>query len=57
MLEGRRVLVATGAKPQRLNMPGEEYLTTSEQFLELDSLPRRHPRVGFTVGVVSCLEA
>jgi glutathione reductase (NADPH) len=24
-----------------LNIPGEDYLTTSEQFLELDSLPRR----------------
>jgi len=46
VLEGRRVLVATGAKPQRLNMPGEEYLTTSEQFLELDSLPRRMVFVG-----------
>src|SRR5207237_4577055 len=46
VLEGRRVLIATGAKPQRLNIPGEEYLTTSEQFLELDSLPRRIVFVG-----------
>jgi glutathione reductase (NADPH) len=40
-LEARHVLIATGAKPQRLNIPGEHLLTTSEQFLELDSLPSR----------------
>ncbi len=45
-LEGRYVLIATGAKPRRLNIPGEEHLTTSEQFLELDSLPRRIVFVG-----------
>jgi hypothetical protein len=33
--EGRRILIAAGAKPQKLNIPGEQYLTTSEQFLEL----------------------
>ncbi len=46
MLEGRHVLITTGAKPQKLNIPGEEHLTTSEQFLELDSLPRRIVFVG-----------
>ena len=46
VLEGRHVLIATGAKPQKLNIPGEEHLTTSEQFLELDSLPRRIVFVG-----------
>jgi len=45
-LEGRRILVAAGAKPQKLNIPGERYLTTSEQFLELDSLPKRIAFVG-----------
>jgi glutathione reductase (NADPH) len=44
--ESRYILVATGAKPQKLNIPGEQYLTTSEQFLELDSLPRRIVFVG-----------
>lgn len=38
-LKARRVLIATGAKPQRLDIPGEDLLTTSEQFLNLDILP------------------
>src|SRR2546425_8001062 len=29
------------AKPRKLNIAGEEYVTTSDQFLELESLPRR----------------
>ncbi len=41
VLEARYVLIAKGAKPQRLDIPGENYLNTSDQFLELDSLPRR----------------
>ena len=41
LLEAKHVLIATGAKPQRLNIPGEEHFTRSDQFLELDSLPRR----------------
>jgi glutathione reductase (NADPH) len=40
-LEGRYVVVAAGRKPADLKMPGVEHLTTSEQFLELDELPRR----------------
>lgn len=40
-LEGRYVVVAAGRKPADLKMPGVEHLTTSEQFLELDKLPRR----------------
>jgi glutathione reductase (NADPH) len=47
VLESRRVLVATGMRPARLKMPGAEYLTTSEQFLELDALP---PRIVFIGG-------
>jgi glutathione reductase (NADPH) len=35
VLEARYVLIATGAKPQRLDIPGENYLNTSDQFLEL----------------------
>jgi glutathione reductase (NADPH) len=46
ILDARYVLIATGAKPQQLDIPGENYLTTSEQFLELDSLPRRILFVG-----------
>ena len=40
-LTGRYVLIATGARPALLNVPGEDLLTTSTQFLELPRLPRR----------------
>lgn len=39
VLEGRYVAVATGAQPMKLPIPGEEHLTTSDQFLELNELP------------------
>jgi len=45
-LEGKRVLIASGAKPVPLGIVGEELLTTSTQFLELDELPRRIVFVG-----------
>src|SRR5260370_25819694 len=38
-LIGRFVLVVAGARPATLNVPGEEYLTTNDEFLELDPLP------------------
>ncbi len=41
VLEARFVAVAAGQKPADLKVPGQELLTTSEQFLELDQLPRR----------------
>lgn len=41
VLESRYVVIATGAKPRKLNIPGEHYITTSDQFLELESLPQR----------------
>ena len=40
-LEGRYVVIAAGQRPADLKIPGVEHLTTSEQFLELDKLPRR----------------
>src|SRR5213080_2696802 len=45
-LVGRRVLIAAGAMPVPLKFPGAERLTTSEQFLNLDSLPRSVAFVG-----------
>src|SRR5919198_2448460 len=45
-LAGRHVLIATGMQPAHLGLPGEEHLTTSEQFLELEQLPRRIIFVG-----------
>lgn len=46
VLEGRYVVVAAGAKPADLPIPGHEHLVTSDQFLELDELPRRIVFVG-----------
>ncbi len=47
ILVGRHVAIATGARHAPLGIPGEEQLTTSTQFLELDDLP---PRVAFVGG-------
>lgn len=45
-LEGSYVLVAAGSKPMTLGIPGEEHLTTSDQFLNLDGLPHRAVLIG-----------
>jgi len=45
-LTGRHVLIAAGAHPARLHIPGEEHLTTSDEFLELERLPKRIIFVG-----------
>ena len=41
VLNAKHILIATGAKPAKLNIPGEEYIITSDQFLELDHLPKK----------------
>lgn len=46
VLEGRHFLIAAGAEPVALGIPGEEYLATSEDFLALEQLPRRLAMVG-----------
>ncbi len=46
ILEARFVVVAAGAKPASLKIPGENYVTTSDQLLELDALPRRIVFIG-----------
>ena len=46
-LHSKYIHIATGARPMTLNIPGEEHLTTSTEFLELQSLP---PRVAFVGG-------
>jgi glutathione reductase (NADPH) len=47
VLTSKYVLIATGAKPAKLNMPGEEHIVISDQFLELDKIP---PRILFIGG-------
>ena len=45
-LEGRHFLIAAGAEPIRLGIPGAEHLVTHEEFLALERLPRRIVLVG-----------
>jgi len=45
-LTARFVNIAAGAKPAALGIPGEEHLTTSDQFLEMEQLPKRIIFVG-----------
>jgi glutathione reductase (NADPH) len=45
-LEAEHILIAAGAEPIRLGVPGEEHLITSEDFLALERLPRRIVLVG-----------
>jgi len=45
-LVSRHVVIATGAQHAPLRIQGEEHLTTSTQFLELDELPNRIVFVG-----------
>ncbi len=46
VIEGRFILIAVGAVPMRLGIPGEEHLITSTEFLELDRLPKKIVLVG-----------
>ena len=43
---GRHILIATGASPAPLGIPGEELISTSDDFLELETLPRRILLIG-----------
>jgi len=45
-LHARHVLIASGASPVHLAIPGEEHLIANEQFLALDRLPPRIVLVG-----------
>lgn len=47
VLEAARfILIAVGAAPINLGIPGEEHLITSTDFLELDALPKRVALLG-----------
>lgn len=45
-LAARHVLIAAGAEPARLHIPGEEHLLDNEEFLGLHQLPRRIVLIG-----------
>ena len=45
-LDARHIVIATGAVPVRLGIPGEEHLIDNEGFLALATLPRRIVMVG-----------
>ena len=45
-LTASNFLIATGAKPRRLDIPGEEHLVDNEDFLSLAVLPKRIVLVG-----------
>lgn len=42
----RYIVIATGARPHPLNVPGEDLVTTSDEFLYLDTLPERIVFIG-----------
>jgi glutathione reductase (NADPH) len=46
VLEGRYIVVATGAEPAKLGIPGEKYMITSGDFMEAEALPQRIIFVG-----------
>jgi glutathione reductase (NADPH) len=46
VISAKHIVVASGAMPAPLRIPGEEYLMSSEQFLDLDRLPDRILFVG-----------
>jgi glutathione reductase (NADPH) len=45
-LQGRHVLIASGARPAALGFSGAQHLITSDAFMELDRLPGRIVMVG-----------
>jgi glutathione reductase (NADPH) len=46
VMQARHIVIATGAAPARLGIPGEEHLVTSDDFLELPDLPEHVLFVG-----------
>ncbi|HEX9462690.1 MAG TPA: NAD(P)/FAD-dependent oxidoreductase, partial [Alphaproteobacteria bacterium] len=46
VLNGEHILIATGARPVTLGIPGEKHVATSDRFLELETLPARIALIG-----------
>ena len=45
-LSGKYIFLAVGAKPKKLKIPGEDYMTTSEELMETKILPKKVIFVG-----------
>ena len=45
-LSGKYIFLAVGAKPRKLKIPGEDYMTTTEQLMETEKLPKKVIFVG-----------
>ena len=45
-IEGKYILLAVGAEPVKLGIPGEEHLITNEDFLTRETLPKKIVLVG-----------
>ena len=45
-VQGRHILIASGAKPIQLGIPGEQHLIDNEEFMATERLPRRIVLVG-----------
>ncbi len=46
VLEAEKFLIAAGSKPRPLQLDGNQYIQTSDEFLELEELPKRIVFVG-----------
>lgn len=46
ILKAKNIVIATGAVPTKLNIPGEQFVTISDDFLDLKKLPKKIIYIG-----------